>query len=148
MRNKPCLTLDDVFRMVAASRQAAAERKLECTIAVVDPGGHLLYLERPDSQGANGVEMATLKARTAALRERPSSAFAKRVRERPGFLMVPNCLGVQGGVPIVHDGECIGGIGVSGISEHDEPVAQAGADALGGGGRGAAAQKKPRRRRG
>jgi uncharacterized protein GlcG (DUF336 family) len=149
MRNKPCLTLDDVFRMVAASRQAAADRKLECTIAGVDPGGHLLYLERPDSQGANGVEMATLKARTAALRERPSSAFAKRVRERPGFLMVPNCLGVQGGVPIMHDGDCVGGIGVSGISEHDEPVAQAGADALGGGVSGAASvQKRAPRRRG
>jgi uncharacterized protein GlcG (DUF336 family) len=147
MRNKPCLTLDDVFTMVAASRQAAASRKLECTIAVVDPGGHLLYLERPDSQGANGVEMATLKARTAALRERPSSAFAKRVRERPGFLMVPNCLGVQGGVPIVHDGQCIGGIGVSGISEHDEPVAQAGAEALTGK-PAAAREKKPRARRG
>jgi glc operon protein GlcG len=133
MRTKPCLTLDDVFRMVAASRAAATKLELECTIAVVDPGGHLLYLERPDSQGANGVEMATLKARTAALRKRPSRAFAKRVQERPGFLMVPNCLGAQGGVPIFYDGECVGGIGVSGISKHDEAVAQIGADALQGG---------------
>ena len=147
MRHKPCLTLDDVFRMVAASRDAAADLKLEATIAVVDAGGHLLYLERPDSQGANGVEMATLKARTAALRERPSSAFAKRVRERPGFLMVPNCLGVQGGVPIVHDGECIGGIGVSGISEHDEAVAKIGAEALVGAAGRTARPKKARTRR-
>jgi uncharacterized protein GlcG (DUF336 family) len=75
--------------------------------------------------------MATLKARTAALRERPSSAFAKRVAERPGFLAVPNCLGVPGGIPIIHKDECIGGVGVSGIGENDEPVAQAGADAVG-----------------
>jgi uncharacterized protein GlcG (DUF336 family) len=145
VRNKPCLTLDDVFKMVAASRQAAARENLEATIAVVDTGGHLLYLERPDRHGANGVEMATLKARTAALRKRPSSAFAKRVKERPGFLMVPNCLGAQGGVPIFHDGECVGGIGVSGISAHDERVAQAGADALD---HDAPAKKKPRARRG
>jgi glc operon protein GlcG len=131
MRNKPCLTLDDAYKMAAASRQAIAKLNLEqATIAVVDAGGHLIYLERPDSQGANGVEMATLKARTAALRERPSSAFAQRVQERAGFLGVPNCLGVQGGVPIFHDGFCVGGIGVSGINEHDEAMAKAGADAL------------------
>src|SRR5262249_56698282 len=63
MRQKPCLTLDDVFAMAAASRAAATALKLEATIAIVDAGGHLLYLERPDSQSANGVEMATLKAR-------------------------------------------------------------------------------------
>ena len=147
MRQKPCLTLDDVFAMAAASRAAATALKLEATIAIVDAGGHLLYLERPDSQSANGVEMATLKARTAALRRRPSSAFAQRVKERPGFLMVPNCLGAQGGVPIKHDGECVGGIGVSGVSKHDEQVAQAGADALAGVAP-ATAQKRPRTRRG
>jgi uncharacterized protein GlcG (DUF336 family) len=131
MRSKPCLTLDDAHKMVAACRKAGAAKKMEPTVAVVDAGGHLLYLERPDRNGPNTVEMATLKARTAALRERPSSAFAKRVAERPGFLAVPNCLGVPGGIPIIHQQECIGGVGVSGIGEHDEPVAQAGADAVG-----------------
>jgi glc operon protein GlcG len=75
--------------------------------------------------------MATLKARTAALRGRPSSAFAARVQEKAGFLMVPNCLGVDGGVPILYEKQCIGGIGVSGIDYDDEPVAKAGADAFG-----------------
>ena len=131
MRSKPCLTLDDAHKMVAACRKAGAAMKMEPTVAVVDAGGHLLYLERPDRNGPNTVEMATLKARTAALRERPSSAFARRVAERPGFLAVPNCLGVPGGIPIIHKGECIGGVGVSGIGENDEPVAQAGADAVG-----------------
>jgi glc operon protein GlcG len=130
MRTKPCLTLEDAHKMVAACRKAGAKKKMEPTVAVVDAGGHLLYLERPDSNGPNTVEMATLKARTAALRERPSSAFAKRVKERPGFLAVPNCLGVPGGIPIIHAGECIGGVGVSGIAEDDEPVAQAGADVM------------------
>lgn len=133
MRSKPCLTLDDAYKMVAACREAGAAKQMQPTVAIVDAGGHLLFLERPDRNGPNTVEMATLKARTAALRERPSSAFAQRVAERPGFLAVPNCLGVQGGVPIIHQDECIGGVGVSGIGGNDEPVAQAGADALGSG---------------
>jgi glc operon protein GlcG len=131
MRTKPCLTLDDVHKMVAAARKAGAKKKLEPTVAIVDAGGHLLYLERPDTNGVNTADMSTLKARTAALRERPSAAFAKRVKERPGFLGVPNCLGVEGGIPLIYKGECIGGIGVSGIAEDDEPVAIAGAKAFG-----------------
>ncbi len=131
MRTRYCLTLDDVHKMVAAARAAGAKRKLQPTVAVVDQAGHLLYLERPDTNGVNTAEMSTLKARTAALRERPSGAFAKRVAERPGFLGVPNCLGVEGGIPLIYKGECVGGIGVSGIAEDDEPVAMAGAKAFG-----------------
>jgi uncharacterized protein GlcG (DUF336 family) len=131
MRNKPCLTLDDAYKMVTAARKFGAKKKQLPTIAIVDSAGHLLYLERPDTNGVNTVEMSTLKARTAALRERPSSAFAKRVQERAGFLAVPNCLGVPGGIPLIYKGECVGGIGVSGIGGNDEPAAQAGADAFG-----------------
>lgn len=131
MRMKPALTIDDALKIAAASKAAGAKIKREPTIAVVDAGGHLLYLERPDGNGVNTVEMATLKARTAALRGRPSGAFAKRVQERAGFLMVPNCLGVEGGIPILHEKECLGGVGVSGIDHDDEPVAEAGAKAFG-----------------
>ena len=97
MRNKPCLTTEDVQRVVAAAKKHATKLKREPTIAVVDEGGHLLYLERPDVNGVNTVDMSTAKARTAALRGRPSGAFGKRVRERPEFLMSPNYLGVEGG---------------------------------------------------
>lgn len=131
MRKKPCLTSDDVLKMAAACRKQGAKRKREPTIAIVDAGGHLLYLERPDRNGVNTVEMSTLKARTAALRGRPSSAFEKRVKERPGFLLVPNCLGVAGGVPVMFRDECIGGVGVSGVDKDDEPVAAAGAAVIG-----------------
>ena len=134
MRNKPQITLDDAYRMVQAARAEAAKRNLAGTIAIVDSGGHLLFLERPDRQSPNSVEIATLKARTAAFRERPSSALAERVKERPGWLMFPNSLAMAGGVPLFHDGECVGGIGVSGIADDDELVAQAGAEALGSGG--------------
>jgi hypothetical protein len=90
----------------------------------------LLYLERPDRQSPNSVEIATLKARTAAYRERPSSALQERVKERPGWLMFPNSLPIAGGVPLFYGDECVGGVGVSGIADDDEVVAQAGAEAL------------------
>jgi glc operon protein GlcG len=130
MRLKPSLTSEDVIKMVAAAKREASRHGLLATIAVVDQGGDLLYLERPDTHSPNAVEMAAGKARTAAFRERPSSALEERVKERPGFLMTPNQIGVRGGVPLFYKGECVGGIGVSGIGNHDEPTAQAGADAL------------------
>ena len=131
MRRKPSLTTEDVLKMVAAAKEAGAKIKREPTIAVVDAGGHILHLERPDRNGVNTVDMSTAKARTAALRGRPSSAFEARVKDRPGFLMVPNCLGVEGGVPVIFEDECIGGVGVSGIDHDDERIAKAGAEALG-----------------
>lgn len=130
MRNKPCLTLADARRMAIACREAAAKHDQEATIAVVDDGGHLIYLERPDRHRPNAVDMATLKARSAALRARPSSTLEARVKERPGFLMVPNILAVRGGVPVFYAGECVGGIGISGLDINDETVADAGATAL------------------
>jgi uncharacterized protein GlcG (DUF336 family) len=131
VRMKPALTLEDAIKMAAASKTAGAKIKREPTIAVVDAGGHLLYLERPDCNGVNTVELATLKARTAAVRGRPSAAFAARVQEKAGFLMMPDLLAVEGGIPIHHDKECIGAIAVSGIDLDDEPVAKAGAAAFG-----------------
>ncbi len=83
MRRKPCLTSDDVFKMVAACKAKGAQIKREPTIAIVDEAGHLLYLERPDRNGVNTVEMATAKARTAAFRGRSSRAWGERVKERP-----------------------------------------------------------------
>jgi glc operon protein GlcG len=130
MRNKPQMTLDDAYRIAEAARLEAAKRGLAATIAIVDGGGHLIYLERPDRQSPNSVEIATLKARTAAFRERPSSALQERVKERPGWLMFPNSLPIAGGVPLFFRDECVGGIGVSGIADDDELVAQVGADIL------------------
>jgi uncharacterized protein GlcG (DUF336 family) len=131
MRRKPCLSDDDVFKMVAACKAKGAQTKRKPTIAIVDEAGHLLYLERPDCNGVNTVEMAIAKAKTAAFRGRPSSAWAQRVKERPASAMAPNYLGVEGGIPILFEDECLGGVGVSGIDHDDEPVAEAGAAAFG-----------------
>jgi len=130
MRLKPSLTLDDAKMMVQACTRASRELGREGTIAIVDSGGHLIYLERPDHQSPNSVDVATMKARTAAFRERPSSNLEERVKERPGWLMFPHGLPMSGGVPLFHGKECVGGIAVSGIAEDDEKVAEAGAAAL------------------
>jgi uncharacterized protein GlcG (DUF336 family) len=131
MRRKPCLTSDDVFKMVAACKAKGAAIDRQPTVAVVDEAGHLLYLERPDRNGVNTVDMAIAKARTAAFRGRSSRAWGERVKERPASAAAPNYLGVPGGIPVLFEGDCIGGVGVSGIGKDDEPVAEAGAAAFG-----------------
>lgn len=130
MRNRAQLTLEDAQALAAAARDCAKKKNLEGTIAIVDFGGHLLYLERPDLQSPNSVEIATQKARTAAFRERPTSALEARIKDKPGWLKFPNGLPMSGGVPLFHEGQCVGGIGVSGIADDDEVSAQAGADAM------------------
>jgi glc operon protein GlcG len=130
MRLRPSLTLEDAKMMVLECNRASRALGREGTIAVVDAGGHLIYLERPDRQSPNSVEVATMKARTAAFRERPSSNLEERVKDRPGWLMFPQGLPMSGGVPLFHGDECLGGIAVSGIAEDDEKVAAAGAAAL------------------
>jgi glc operon protein GlcG len=130
MRNRPQLTLQDAQLLAAAAREHARKLGQEATIAIVDFGGHLLYLERPDLQSPNSVEVAIQKARTAAFRERPSSALGQRVKENPGWLKFPNGLPMSGGVPLFHERQCVGGIAVSGIADDDEAAAKAGADAV------------------
>jgi glc operon protein GlcG len=130
MRNRPQLTLDDAQLLAAAARDCAKKQGLEGTIAIVDFGGHLIYLERPDQQSPNSVEVAIQKARTAAFRERPSSALEDRVKDKPGWLKFPNGLPMSGGVPLFYERQCVGGIAVSGIAEQDEVAAIAGADVM------------------
>ena len=133
MRNRPVLTAADAHKMMAACKAEAQKNKWAVTIAIVDDSGAALLLERLDGCGAIAATVAMGKAQTSALTKRPSKFFEDRVKERPGFVTFPTP-GVmfQGGVPIVHQGECVGAIGVSGVQSHeDEQVAQAGVTALG-----------------
>lgn len=127
MRFKPCLTPGDVLAIADACKKEAQRLGREGTIAIVDGGGVLLYLERPESNPVIAVDMAWMKARTAAVRARPSATFEARVKDRPGFLLVPHTLAIEGGIPLLIKGESIGGVGVSGIDNDDEKVAIAGA---------------------
>lgn len=132
MRTKPCLTSADVKKIIAACEAEAAKNKWAVSIAVVDDGGFLLGLTRMDGASAITAEVATGKARTSAMTKRPSKFFEDRVKERPAFAGFPAGLLIQGGLPIVHDNECAGAIGVSGVQSHeDEQVAQAGVNVLG-----------------
>ncbi len=132
MRNKPCLTSADVKKMMAACLAEAARNKWSVCVAIVDEGGFLLQFERMDGAPPISTEVACGKARTSALTKRPSKFFEDRVKERPAFANFPAGILIQGGLPIVHQNECVGAIGVSGVQSHeDEQVAQAGIAALG-----------------
>jgi glc operon protein GlcG len=131
MRNKPCLTADDVQKAMATCKAEAAKNKWAVTVAIVDDAGFMLHVERLDGAGPMTAEVAVGKARTAALTRRPTKFWEERVKERPSFIKFPDSLPIQGGVPILHQGECLGAIGVSGVQSHeDEQVANAGIAAI------------------
>ncbi len=131
MRQKICLEDADAARMIAAARAAAVEHGWAVAIAVVDDGGFVLRLERIDGAGPSTAEVATLKARSAALSRTPTLRLEEVAKTRPGMLGFPGRLAVQGGLPVMFGGVCVGGIGVSGVqSAEDEQVAAAGLAAL------------------
>jgi glc operon protein GlcG len=129
MRKKPCLTHDDVRRIAEAARSAALAEKIAMSIAIVDDGGHLLSFERLDAR-ASTITVATGKARTSALMRGPSGALESRIASQPALLAL-DAMPLQGGLPLMVDGDCVGAIGVSGgTGEQDERVASAGCRAL------------------
>jgi uncharacterized protein GlcG (DUF336 family) len=132
MRQRPTLTSSDALAMAAACRAEAAKNNWSITFAIVDDAGVLLHLERGDGTPPISVEIATLKARTAAITRRPSKAWEDRLAESPVFLKFPEILPRQGGLPIVHQGEYVGAIGVSGRPDpaEDDLVASVGIAAL------------------
>jgi uncharacterized protein GlcG (DUF336 family) len=132
MRTRPALTSADVQKMAAACKAEAAKNKWVVTIAIVDDSGALLYLERPDGAGPFTSKMAAGKAETSAVSRRPTKFWEDRIKDRPAFARAPVSTPIQGGVPILVQGECVGAIGVSGVQSHeDEQVANAGIAALG-----------------
>ena len=132
MRHKPCLQSSDVHRMAGACRAEAEKRKWNVTVAIVDDAGVLLYLDRMDCAASTTAEVATLKAKTSAITRRPSKFWEDRIKERPAFMNFPGVLQIQGALPIMYEGECVGAIGVSGVQSHeDEEIARVGIEALG-----------------
>jgi glc operon protein GlcG len=131
MRTRPALTSADVQKMASACKAEASKNQWNVSIAIVDDGGVLLYLERLDGAGPMTAEVAAGKAKTAAITRRPTKFWEDRVKERAVFLKFPDNLPIQGGVPIMYQNECVGAIGVSGVQSHeDEQIANAGAAAL------------------
>lgn len=132
MRTKPCLTAAEVKKIAAAAEAEAITHQLKVAIAVVDDGGHLVGLMRMDGATPANTEFAIGKARTAALTRRSSKAWEERLASGLLSTLGMPVMPVQGGLPILVMGECVGAIGVSGAkAAEDEQIAQAGLDSVG-----------------
>ncbi len=134
MNTKPYLDLADIQRIAAAAVAEATANSWVVTIAIVDDGGHLLWLQRADGAAPLSAHIAPAKARTAALGRRESKVYEDIINGgRTAFLTVPTIDGLlEGGVAILKDGHCLGAVGVSGVkSNEDAQIAKAGIAALG-----------------
>lgn len=131
MKTRPMLTLDDCRRISAAAEAEARKNGWNVCIAILDDGGHLLHLVRMDGATPANARIAAEKGRTAAETRRSTANWQERVKTRPELLRMPEVTPVQGGLPIVVEGSCVGGVGVSGVQSHeDEQIAAAGIAAL------------------
>jgi glc operon protein GlcG len=134
MKNKAFLEATDVKAILAAAEAEALKNNWPVTITVVDDGGHLLGLVRLDGAAAISSHISPAKAKTAALGRRETKVYEDIINGgRTSFLSAPVLEGMlEGGVPIVKDGQCIGAVGVSGVkSNEDAQIARAGIAAIG-----------------
>lgn len=134
MKTKLILELCDVKSIAAAAESEALTNHWAVSIAIVDEGGHLLWLQRLDGAAPISAHIAPAKAHTAALGRRDSKVYEDMVNGgRTSFLSAPDIKGLlEGGVAIMKDGHCLGAVGVSGVkSNEDAQIARAGVAALG-----------------
>jgi len=134
MKQKFTLELADIKSIAAAAEAEALKNNWAVTIAIGDDGGHLVWLQRLDGAAAISAHIAPAKAHTAALGRRESKVYEDVINGgRTSFLSAPDVKGMlEGGVPIMKDGQCLGAVGVSGVkSPEDAQIAKAGIAALG-----------------
>jgi len=132
VNNSQSLTLESAKRIVTEARKYAAQVNAPHggpSIAIVDKGGNLLYLDRPEKTFAGSAMVAYEKAHTAAMFEQPTRNFENKIKEGRTPLVTVGYNMLEGGVPIVINGEVVGAIGVSGASssQQDVEIAEAGA---------------------
>jgi glc operon protein GlcG len=133
MQTKSVLTSADVKKIAAAAEAEALANNWAVAIAIVDDGGHLLSFQRLDGAAPISAHIAPAKAKTAAMGRRETKIYEDIVNNgRTSFVTVPYIDGLlEGGVPIVYEGQVIGAVGVSGVkSEQDAQIAKAGIAAL------------------
>ncbi len=132
MKIKAVLTQNEVSQMLIAARNEAHANGWAVAIAIVDDGGHLLAFERLDDAAAISSYISIEKARTSALGKRESKGYEDMVNGgRTAFLSAPLLTSLEGGVPVIVDGQVIGAVGVSGVkADQDAQVAKAGIAAL------------------
>lgn len=133
MKQKPYLSMAEVKLIAAAAEAEALAHQWAVSIAIVDDGGHMLWLQRLDGAAAISAQIAPAKAHTSALGRRESKIYEDIINQgRVSFLSAPGLNGLlEGGVPILVDGQCVGAVGVSGVkSTEDAQIARAGIAAL------------------
>ena len=134
MKNKPVLELADVKAILNAAEAEASKNNWLVSIAVVDDGGNLLGMIRRDGAAPVSAHISQAKARTAALGRRDTKGYEDMINGgRTAFLSAPVIDGMlEGGLPVMKDGECLGAVGVSGVkSNEDAQIAKAGIAAIG-----------------
>lgn len=129
---KRVLTLEVARKVAQAAEQHARANGWNVCIAIVDDGGHLVFFQRMDGVQTGSVLVSQRKAQTAIGFKRPTKAFEEQVAGgRNALLGLPGAVPLEGGVPLVVDGQMVGAIGISGVTaQQDGQIAQAGADAL------------------
>ena len=133
MQSRPFLAAAEVRSLMLAARAEAERLALEVSIAVVDEAGVLLALERLDGARLHTPEAAWLKARTAAIVRTSTAALQEQVQADPALLSFPGRMPLAGGMPLLHQGRVVGGVGSSGARpDEDEQVCQAAVAALAG----------------
>jgi len=132
MKSKAVLSQTEVATILAAARAEAQANGWAVTIVVADDGGHPLALERLDGCAPIASYIATEKARSSALGRRETKGYEDMVNNgRSAFLSAPVVCSLEGGVPVVVDGQVIGSVGVSGVNAaQDAQIAKAGVAAL------------------
>ena len=133
MQTKPVLTLADIKKIAAAAEAEAQANNWSVTISIVDDGGHLLWLQRLDGAPPVSAHIAPAKANSAALGRLTSKSYEDMINNgRYSFLSAPVLEGMlEGGEPIMIDGQCLGAVGVSGVqSQQDAQIARVGIAAL------------------
>ena len=132
MKTKPCLTRDACRKSGAAAQAEARKNNWIVVVAILDDGGHLLWLERMDGATPFNAQVAMEKGRSAAVSRRTTKNWEDRIAAGRNAVLNMPVLPVQGGVPIMVGGDCVGAVGVSGVQSHeDEQIANAGIAALG-----------------
>jgi len=131
LADKKALTLEAAKKIALAAEAEAKKNNWNVAIAIVDEGGHLIYLQRIDGTQTGSIDVAIKKAQTAMAFKRPTKVFEDAVAGgRQVILALPGALPIEGGIPITIGGQIIGAIGVSGVkSTEDGQIAKAGADA-------------------
>jgi glc operon protein GlcG len=126
------LTLDGAKKIAAGAAAEAVKQHLNVVIAILDDGGHLIYLERLDGTQIGSIDVAVAKARTAVYYKRPSKEFENRIAAGgTNALALLNSMPLEGGEPISAEGQLVGAIGVSGgTSAEDGSIARAGIAAM------------------